>query len=115
MFSLSIVKHLNILKNRCSSFCSCLIGLMFNTFLLQSSKEGFHERVIVTIALSTHTDLNAMPLKQSEIALTGILASPIRMVHQPSSWVPLLECHHSCFCHQILVSLLSHGPANHQP
>src|SRR5215475_747016 len=115
MFSLPIVKHLNILKNRCSSFCSCLVGLTFNTFLLEGSKETLHECIIVTITFSTHADLNAIPLKQSEIALACILASPIRMVHQPSWRASLLQCHHPRFGHQLFVSLLSHGPANHQP
>src|SRR2546429_8211539 len=89
-------------QNRCSSFYSCLIGLTFNTFLLKGSKETIHERVIVTITFSTHTNLNIMLLEQSEIALDGILASPIRIVHQPSWRAPLLQCHHSRFGHQML-------------
>src|SRR5260370_28180288 len=99
MFPLSIVKYLDILKNICYSFCSCLIGLTFNTFLLKGSKEALHESVVITITFSTHTHLNAMPLKQSEIALAGILASPIRMVHQPSWRALEQQCHHPRFCH----------------
>src|SRR2546421_8147650 len=95
MYSLSIVKYLNIFKHSIPCFCSCLVILALNTFLFQGSKEGFHQRVVITVSLFAHTNLDAILLQQGHIALARVLTSSIRMMHQTSSWPPLRECH---FC-----------------
>src|SRR6266516_3882942 len=35
-------------------------------------------------------------------------------MHQTSSWSSLGDRHLCCFCYQLFVSLLAHGPSNHQ-
>src|SRR5947209_856941 len=106
---LSIVKYLNVFKHRISCFCSCLIGLTLNTFFFQCAKEGFHERVIITVPLFAHTDLDVILLQQGQIALARVLTSSIRMMHQTSSWPPLRERHFCRFYNSLFISLLAHG------
>ena len=60
---------------------------------ITGSKERFHERVIITVTLSALTSLYFILLQQRQIALTRVLASSIRVMHQTSSWPPLGERH----------------------
>src|SRR6266567_1010330 len=104
MFPLSIVKYLNIFKYSISRFCSGLIALTLNTFLFEGSEEGFHERVIITVTLSAHTDLYSSFFEQCEIALARILTSSIGVMYELGSWPPLSDRHLCRLCDQLLVS-----------
>src|SRR5436305_7360713 len=74
MSPLSIVKYFNIFKHSISCFCSCLIGLTFNTLLFHCSKETLHERIVRTIPFSAHTHLYFSFFEHGKIALTRILS-----------------------------------------
>ena len=54
MQTLSIVKHLQVLKDRVSSLFPRLIGLALHAFGPQGADETLHERVIVTISFAAH-------------------------------------------------------------
>ena len=56
MQSLSIVKHLQILKDRLPSLSTRLLGLSLHALGLQGSDEALHQRVVVAIPLAAHTD-----------------------------------------------------------
>ena len=70
MSPLSIVKYFNIFKHGISCFCSCLIGLTFNTLLFHCSKETLHERIVITIPFSAHAHLYFSFFEHGKIALT---------------------------------------------
>src|SRR2546423_10201421 len=74
MSPLSIVKYFNIFKHSIFCFCSCLIGLMFDTLLFHCSKETLHKRIIITIPFSAHAHLYLSCFEHSQIALTRILS-----------------------------------------
>src|SRR5947209_15550355 len=112
MYPLTIVKYFNVFKHRTSCFCSCLIDLTLNTFFLQCSKEGFHERVIITVPLFAHTDLDVILVQQGHIALARVLTSSLRMMHQTSSWLPLRERHFCRFYNSLFVSLEAIDPSD---
>src|SRR2546430_14805480 len=98
MSPLSIVKYFNIFKHGISCFCSCLIGLTFNTLLFHCSKETLHERIVITITFSAHTHLYFSFFEHGQIALTRILTSSIRVMHETSSWLALAQRHFCRFC-----------------
>src|SRR5258708_34159198 len=114
MFSLSIVKHFKIFKHRLPCFCSCSICLLLGTLLLYCSKERFHESIIIAITFSTHADFYSILFEQSLVTRAGILASPVRMMQQTSSWLSSLHCHYCCKWDQLLILLFSHCPSNQQ-
>src|SRR6266436_6347850 len=108
MFSLPIVKHFKVFKHRLPCFCSCLIGLLLDTLLLYCSKERFHESIIIAITSSTHADFYSILFEQSLITRAGILASPVRMMQQTSSWLSSLHCHYCC--NRLPIWYLAHQP-----
>ncbi len=114
MSPLSVVKYFNIFKHSISCFCSCLIGLMFDTLLFHCSKETLHKRIIITIPFSAHAHLYLSCFEHGQIALTRILTSSIRVMDQTRSWLALAQRHFCRFCDQFFVSLLAHGPSHDQ-
>ncbi len=80
MQPLSLVKHLQILKDRMSSLLPGLIGRTIHALGLQGANETLHERIIVAIGFAAHTDRNAPVSQQCPVVLTGVLTAPVRMM-----------------------------------
>jgi hypothetical protein len=80
MQPLSIVKHLQVLKDRLLSLFLRLIRLTIHILGLQRADKTLHERVIVALGFAAHTYHNAKVDQQCSVVLTGILTVPVRMM-----------------------------------
>lgn len=71
--------------------------LSLNTFLFKCSKEGFHQRVIITITFFARTDDDARFFEQGEIPKNVYWLPRPLMMNQTSSWLSLRERYFCCF------------------
>jgi hypothetical protein len=58
--SLAIVKHLDVFKDRSSSFFPAAVMLMINQLGLKGFEEALHHRIVITVSLSAHARLDAL-------------------------------------------------------
>jgi hypothetical protein len=114
MFALTIIKYLNVFKDGIPRFSSSFKVVSFDALLFERPKERFHERVIIAITFSTHTDEYSILVQQLLVALARLLASLIAMRDQTSCGSEPRKCHHCRIWYQLLVSLFSHGPSHHK-
>src|ERR1700730_5998868 len=80
MQSLSIVKRLQVLKNRLPSLRPALKGLPIHTLAFQGAEEALHERVVITIPFAAHAHKHAVLCQQLAVVGSRILTAAIRMV-----------------------------------
>ena len=80
MQPLSIVKNLQILKDRLPSLFPRLRGLSLYALGLQGANETLHERVIVAIGFAAHAHDDAKVGQKGSVVLTGILTAPVSMM-----------------------------------
>lgn len=50
------------------------------TFRLQGREEAFHTGIVITVALSTHTDPAVFPPQQVQIGFAGVLTAQIAVM-----------------------------------
>src|SRR5215207_3896301 len=79
--ALAIVPNFNIFKDRgaCQSMGCKLVS---HTFCFQRSEETFSHRIVVTIANSTHAQLDVPACQEALVVSAGVLATLVRMVKQ---------------------------------
>src|SRR3989304_855055 len=87
MCSFPIVIHFQILKDILFCLFPCLKPIPINHLYFKRMHETFSDSVIPAVTLATHTRDNLMLCKQSMVITTGILATPVRMMDQPSWWI----------------------------
>jgi len=80
MATLSVVKDLDVLKNGLPRLLTRLVGVLICPFPFVGPNEALHGGVIVAIALTAHTDLDARAYKQGLVTGTGVLTSSVRMM-----------------------------------
>src|SRR5712692_686539 len=80
MQSLSIVKRLQVLKDRLASLRPTLKGLPIHALAFERAKEALHERVIITIPFPAHAHHDAVLREQLPIVGSGILTAAIRVM-----------------------------------
>lgn len=80
MQSLSIVKRLQVLKDRLPSLRPALKGLSIHTFAFQRAEEAFHENVVITIPFAAHAHDDVVLGQQLPIVRSRLLTATIRMV-----------------------------------
>ncbi len=85
MASLPVVKHLDPLEDGCLSLRAALRGALVNTLSFKRAEKALQHRIIVTIALPTHTHLD---MKLGEHVLVGqarVVAAAVGVVEQLNS------------------------------
>ncbi len=80
MQSLSIVKHLQILKDRVPGLFPGLIGRALHALGLQGADETLHERVIVAICFAAHAHDDATVSQECSGVPSRLLTATIRMM-----------------------------------
>ena len=80
MQPLAIVKHLNKLKY--SGSCNLSGGKMLKVsqFGSQGAEKALDHGIIIRITFVAHAELDMMFFQESEIVVSGVLATPIGMV-----------------------------------
>jgi hypothetical protein len=78
----TIVKALNELEDTTTRLLMGLKNRARSTFVFERAKETLHHGIVVTVARTAHADLNALGSQQLQIAITGVLATPIRVMQQ---------------------------------
>ena len=79
MFSYSIVKYLNILKDTAPGLSSRQVPFMIHKFSLECFKKALSYSIIITVALTAHTLNEPISIQQLSELGTGILDTTIRM------------------------------------
>src|SRR6478672_1255833 len=99
-----IVKHFQILENGLSGLRSGPKSVAIHAFFFDRSEKALHQRIIVTIRFFAHAYLHTIAFQESAIALTGILASTIRVVKQAWMWSSSDYSHHERIGDQLLIA-----------
>jgi len=77
-----IIKAFNVTEYISSGLRTGLVFLVMNPFVFQSTKETFHNSVVITITSATHTNLNPVSSQDITDLVTGIIAE---LYQQPVS------------------------------
>jgi hypothetical protein len=83
-----VVEANNVVGNILSSFGLMGVVLVPDARHFQAQKELFHDTVVPTVALATHTGLNAMALEPIPVKLAGVLAATIAVRDQMRAYPP---------------------------
>ena len=82
MESVGVVEALDVLEQSLLGLLSRSIGIVIDEFGFESSKEAFHDGVIVAIASAAHAGQTTIYLQKLLVIVAGILHAPITVMHQ---------------------------------
>jgi len=108
-----VVEHLSVLEARHHHFCACGITQPMDPLILKTVKLTLGWRVIPTISLATHGALRAVGRQLVLEGLAGVLAPPIRVMHQPHSRFPSEPRHRQRVGHDVRCQAGFARPAHH--
>ncbi len=86
-----IIEPVNIFANGFGCVISVLEYSAPDQFRLDRFEDGFHHCIVIAISFSTHGWKHFVSFEDFAILITGILASPVRVLDQPRLWLP--DCH----------------------
>lgn len=89
----TIVETFGILKDGLPGVSPTLEASAVNAFCLEGTEEGLSDRIIVTVASSTHADGDVCFRTQGLISVTGLLRSSVGMEEEPRLWTPAEQGH----------------------
>jgi hypothetical protein len=93
VLSTPIIESFNIEKDVKLSFCSSTVVSVKHALHFQSAEKALHDRVVITVASTAHTDATLMSLQQLLEGMTGVLAALIAVMNQAGWWSPLFDRH----------------------
>lgn len=83
-----VVEHLNVFEARRRHRCACVIANSMDALVLEAVEAALRRRVIPAVHLATHgVDHAVFPQLVLE-GLSGVLAAPIRVMHQSYCKLP---------------------------
>ena len=113
MQPLAVIESLNKRKNVPARLVPGVIRLVMDELILQGTEEALGHRVVIAIAFATHAWRDAERGELSLIRQTTVLRPLIRVMNQPRRDSSLARRHGQRVERELLVRLLSHGPADH--
>lgn len=110
MEPLAIVEAFNKRKDLPTRLIPRVVSLVMDEFIFQGTEEALRHRVVIAIALSTHTRRQAERSELPLIGQTAILCALIGMMDEARSNASLTDGHRQRVQRQVLVRLAPHGP-----
>ena len=93
MATTTIVKTLDMFKDRVTSLLPRVKRGSLSTLAFEGTEKTFHRCVVVTVSHSRHTDRHSGLRYTTQIACTGIRTALIRMQEQFVSWMATQQGH----------------------
>ena len=90
--SLTIVEDLDVFMDRTARFGLVVPSSVMDELLLERSEEALHDGVIVTVASTTHADLDAERSELRSVAFARVLAATIGVMQHLWRWLPPSKC-----------------------
>jgi len=93
MQPLTIIKHGQVVNHAERGVSPCCWGLIREALVFQTPEHPFHDRIVITIALPTHTAPHPGSSELSLILGTGILTAAIRVMQEAGCRLSLPDGH----------------------
>ena len=112
MLSLPVIKHLDVLEARCLHFRVSSVTKAMHSLILEAVEPALRRRIVPAIPFPTHRASHAVFLELVLKRMAGVLAAPVRMVHQTRRRAPAEPGHGQRVCHNIRRHTRLKRPAN---
>ena len=113
MPALPIIEDLNVLEDiPCRVFTGDVVPRV-HEFTLERPEEALHTGVVPAVPSPRHAGGDAVSGEQQLVTRGGILAAAIRMVQEPSPWVPVRQRHGEGLLGQLHGQSVAPRPADH--
>ena len=89
----AVVERFDVVEQISDGFVPCRVAGAMHQFILQAVQEALRWPVVPAVSLATHRADHAVFLELGLEAMTGVLTTPVRVMHQPQRRLPAEPSH----------------------